>query len=404
MPVFRYKAVTEKGEVIKEYREFSDLLALDRFASSNKMTLLYVQEVPKSVFTILEIFILQKVKRKDIIELCNNLSLLVSGGLSLSRSIRDITDSTKNKTLKNSLKAISRNLEEGLLLSEAMALHPRVFPEVVINLVKIGEETGDLGKMLKDAADHLERIDEIISNTKRAMIYPSFVLVAMAGAFLFWMLYVLPKVLSMFKTMGIKLPMATRILLTTVNIVNRFWYLMFMPLIFFVIFYVVSRYNDRVKKALHLSIMKVPIMGPIVTNSVVAFFFEYFSLLVSVGITIFRAFEIMEEATGNLVVRDVIKKVRSSLGEGANLQEAFAGPKFFDLFVVRMITVGESTGELDKQLRYIADFYMKKVNGMVDTISKTLEPVVLAGAAVLLLLIILGLLGPVYDMLGKIKG
>jgi type II secretory pathway component PulF len=226
----------------------------------------------------------------------------------------------------------------------------------------------------------------------------------MAGAFLFWMLYVLPKVLSMFKTMGIKLPMATRILLTTVNIVNRFWYLMFMPLIFFVIFYVVSRYNDRVKKALHLSIMKVPIMGPIVTNSVVAFFFEYFSLLVSVGITIFRAFEIMEEATGNLVVRDVIKKVRSSLGEGANLQEAFAGPKFFDLFVVRMITVGESTGELDKQLRYIADFYMKKVNGMVDTISKTLEPVVLAGAAVLLLLIILGLLGPVYDMLGKIKG
>ncbi len=404
MPIYKYKAMDQKGRTVTGYREFTDLLALDRFISSNDMVLLEVKEIPKPFFTLLELVILQKVKRRDIIDFCRNLSLLVSGGLPLSQSIKDLADTTKNKTLKNTLRAIYRDLEEGFLLSEAMSKHPKIFPEVVVSLVRIGEETGDMGKMLEDAALHLERVEEIFSNTKRALIYPSFVMVAMIGAFLFWMLYVLPKILSMFKTMGIALPLATRILLALVDFVNKFWFLIFVPPALLVALYISARYDERIKRALHWTLLKLPIFGPIIRYSIIAFFFEYFALMVSAGITIFAALETMEKSTGNLVLKEAIHKIASRLSEGASLQEAFSTPGFFEPFVIRMVTVGENTGELDKQLRYIADFYMSKVNRMVETISKTLEPVILAGAAVLLLLIILGLLGPVYDMLGKIKG
>ncbi len=404
MPIYRYKALTIKGETITGYREFTDLLALDRFIASNDLVLLEVQEIPKPLYLLLEIFILQRVKRRDIIDFCRNLSLLVSGGLPLAQSIKDLEDSIKNKTLKNTLRAIYRDLEEGHLLSEAMSKHPKIFPEIVVSLMKIGEETGDMGKMLQDAAQHLERVEEIISNTKRALIYPSFVMVAMTGAFLFWMLYVLPKVLNMFKTMGIELPTATKILLAIVSFTNKFWFLLFVPPLIFLGLYISSRYSYRIKKLLHWSLLKMPIFGPIVRFSIIAFFFEYFALMVSAGITIFAALETMEKATSNLILKEATRKISTRLSEGASLQEAFSASKFFEPFVIRMISVGENTGELDKQLRYIADFYIAKVNKMVETISKTLEPVILAGAAVLLLLIILGLLGPVYDMLGKIKG
>ncbi len=404
MPIYWYKAITTRGETVTGYREFSDLISLDRFISSYDMTLVDVKEIPKPAYTFLEIFLIQKVKRREIIELCTNLSLLVSGGLPLADSLRDLAETTKNKTLRNVLKAIYRDLEEGFLLSESMAKHPKVFPEVMVNLVKIGEETGELGKMLKDAAEHLERVDSIISNTKRALIYPAFVLLAMTGAFFFWMIYVLPKVLSMFQSMGIAIPLPTRILIGIVSFVNRFWFLFLIPPFLLLAFYIASRYNEKVKRTYHWLLLKLPIFGPIVKNSAIAFFFEYFSLLITAGTSMFKALRTMEKSTPNLILREVIIKIHKKLASGANIQEAFAAPGFFEPLVIRMVSVGASTGDLDAQLRYIANFYMERVNKMVEVISKVLEPVVLVGAAILLVLIILGLLGPIYDMLGKIKG
>ncbi len=403
MPIYWYKAITPRGETVTGFREFSDLVSLDRFVSSSDMTLVDVKEVPKLAYTILETFLIQKVKRRDIIELCNNLSLLVSGGLPLAQSLRDLAETTKNKTLKNVLKAVCRDLEDGFLLSESMARHPKVIPDIVVGLVRIGEGTGELGKMLRDAADHLERVDTIISNTKRALIYPIFVLISMTGAFLFWMLYVLPKVLTMFHSMNIVIPLTTKILIGIVSFVNHSWYLFFIPPVLLLGFHMASRYDERIRKVYHRIILRLPIFGPIIKNSAIAFFFEYFSLLVTAGISIFEALRTMEGSTPNLVIRGVIREIREKLAAGGSIQEAFAAPGYFEPLVIRMVTVGASTGDLDTQLRYIADFYMDRVNRMVETISKVLEPVVLIGAAILLVLIILGLLGPIYDMLGKIK-
>ncbi|HHS48591.1 MAG TPA: type II secretion system F family protein [Desulfurella acetivorans] len=341
-----------------------------------------------------------KVKRKEIIEFCNNISLMVGGGISLLEALDEFSLNTKNRRFKLITEEVIFDIRNGMSFSDALKKH-KTFPDVVVHLVKIGEETGALSSVLKDAAEHLQKVDDIIANTKRALMYPLFVSASMFGAALFWLFYVLPKLTAVFSTMGIELPLPTVLLIKTVAFLNHYYWVF--PAFFGLIAAVIIglKINEKGKFLLDKIIYKLPIFGTLILTSNLAFFFEYEALLLRVGVSITNSLDIIKTTFKNLVFRFALENTNTSIKNGLGLSESFRKNKIFEPFVIRMISAGERTGEIDKQMSYIANSYYTKVNRMVEIIEKTMEPIVLTIAGVFFFIIVLALIVPVYQLVSR---
>lgn len=400
MPLFLYEAIDSAGVVVRDEGEFASVEGLFEALNARGLALVkYRRRHFKLKFNIGG-----GIKRTVLAEFFRNLSLLIRGGIPLRQAIEDLAKSPGSNAISPILKDILNRLDQGQLLSEAMEANRRYFSRLLITLVSIGEETGSLDRTLEDAAAHLERVEEIVSNTKRAMIYPSFVIVAMSGAFAFWMIYVLPKILGLFKEMGIKeLPLATVILIKTVEIFNKWWPMAFVPPAAGFIIYLISKRNERIKYIWDLCWSRFPLIGRIIKSSQLAFFFEYLALLTSAGINFVRGLELMETSVNNQVIKYGIRDIKTDIMAGETIFDAFSKTGLFDPFVLRMVSVGEQTGNMPDQLVLLAKFYLSKVNKFVDTMSKVIEPVLIVFAGLIFLVIALGLLGPIYDIISKIQ-
>lgn len=400
MPIYAYEALDSLGQRIKDKGEFGSVADLYAQLRAKGLTLL---DCRRQWLQVADLFP-RRVKRTILAEFFRNFALLVRGGVPLKQALEDMCRSSGDAGLKQVLRQILLKLEDGYLLSEAMRDHKKTFSRILIVLASIGEETGNLDRTLEDAAQHLERIEEIISNTKRALIYPIFVAVAMTGALTFWMVYVLPKILELFVTMDIKeLPWATRVLMAGVAFFKTWWPAIPAIVLVFVIFYWGAQKNDRLKYFWDIFWSKTPLIGTILKASHLAFFFEYVALLTAAGIHIVRSLEIMEASLGHQVLKAGIHQVRTDVIAGYGLAESFAKIHFFEPLIIRLVSVGEQTGNMPEQLKTLAGYYLDQVNKLVEIMAKTLEPALIVFAGVIFMLIALGLLGPIYDMMSKIQ-
>ncbi len=400
MPQFSYTTLDAQGHLQKSNGEFDSVPAMFQALERKGLTLIKYR---KALFSNGPGF-MSKMTRVQLAEFFRNLALLLKGGVPLRESLQDLTSGKDQPLLNQVFGRVQNRLEEGILFSESLAIEDKHIPRIILPLVSIGEETGQLDQTLKDAALHLEKVQEIISSTRRALIYPSFVLVAMFGAFLFWMIFVLPQLLELFATMGLtELPLATRILIASVHYFGILWPII--PTVIFVVlfFYFLSRKNEKLRYAWDTALSHIPIMGTIIQSSQLAFFFEYTSLLTSGGIHIVRSLELMKESVENRVLRSSITSIEEDIVAGDSMSQAISQLKFFEPFVLRMVSVGEQTGNLPEQFKILADYYMARVNKMVETMSKTLEPVIIGIAGLVFMVIAMGLLGPVYNLVSAIQ-
>jgi type II secretory pathway component PulF len=346
----------------------------------------------------------RKIKRVELSEFFRNLALLVRGGVPLREGLQDLTASPEQPAINRVFGRVLSQLEEGRLLSESLLVEQKHIPRIIIPLVAIGEETGRLDQTLQDAAIHLEKVQEIISSTRRAISYPLFVLIAMLGALIFWMVFVLPQLLQLFTTMGLKeLPIATRILFSSVEIFNVWWPVIPGIVGFFLLCSVISARNEKFRYWWDLLWSKFPLAGTIIRSSQLAFFFEYSSLLTSGGIHIVRTMELMEESISNQVLKEGVRNIRRKITAGEPMSQAISSLSFFEPFILRMVKVGEQTGNMPEQFHILAEFYMKKVNNLVSMISKSIEPIIITLAGFIFMVIVLGLLGPVYMLASTIQ-
>lgn len=342
----------------------------------------------------------QRIKRKEVIEFCNNLSLMVGGGISLLEALDELALNTKNKRFKLIIEEVIFDIRNGTSFSNALKRH-KTFPDVMVHLVKIGEEAGALPSVLKDAAEHLQKVDDIVSNTKRALMYPLFISISMFGAAAFWLFFVLPKLTAVFSTMGLKLPLPTILLIKTVSFLNKYWWLF--PLIFGIIFMsiVILKLSKKGRFLLDRAIYRLPIFGGLILTSNLAFFFEYEALLLRVGVSITNSLDIIKNAFKNLVFKFAVENTNTNIKNGLSLSDSFRKNSIFEPFIIRMISAGEKTGELDKQMSYIANSYYTKVNRMVEVMEKTIEPIVLTIAGIFFFIIVLALIVPVYQLVSR---
>ena len=408
MNYFRYKLIAPNGKpssgVIK--LPYQDEISTASYLERNGSMAIYVSKLTQFgtiIPKLRSLRLFKRLKRKDQVELFNNLSLLLRSGMPLTTALEEVAGSIKNPAMASNIQDIVSAIQGGMSFSEAAKKFSDIFSPTVIYLIRIGEETGRLDEMLKEASEHVNRIQSIISDTKKALLYPIFVFISLGIGLAFWLYYVVPKILELFKEMNVTLPNITVFLLRTSDFFQAYFIYLFIGVITIIFGLLTARKGSRqFRKITDWLMVKLPVSGTIVSASNLAHISEYFSLLIKAGINILQAIKILSESIKNEMYRDKLDEIGKSLKKGSSISEAFEDVSVFPTFVTRMINIGEVSGTLEEQLGYIAEEYSKKLSTLVEMIGKMIEPIVLVVAGAIFAVIFLALLLPVYDMVSQV--
>lgn len=401
MPRYEYQTLTNTGETKNESGSHDSLEELFQTIEIRGETLV---DYKRQILPKLPRF-KKQLKRPVLAEFFRNLALLLRGGVPLRDALKDMTMPPCHPALAEAFQRVGKRIDEGLLFSEALQEKEvaALIPRIMFPLIAIGEETGNLDKTLEDGANHIDRIEAIVSSTKRALVYPCSVLVAMFAALAFWMLFVLPQLMELFQSMGIEeLPLATRLLVASTELFSTWWPIIPAILFLFFIFFWLTKRSDKVHYIWDQFWSRIPLIRSIIRSSQLAFFFEYTAMLSSAGVNILRSMDLMEQSISNQILKKGVVLIKKEINEGNPMSEAIGAFPFFEPFVLRMVRVGEQTGNLPEQFMILAHHYMEKVDKLVSAMSKTIEPLIIAVAGFIFAIIALGLLGPVYNMISQI--
>ena len=409
MNYYKYKLIAPSGEVFTGSVKlpYQDLMSAIYHLERDGSTALYVKKLGmlrSFVANLADFRLLRRLSGTVQAEFLSNISLMLRSGVTLTAALKEASESLDRVELSGDIDNMIISIQGGAAFSDTAEKYRHIFPRAVIHLIRIGEETGRLDAMLKNGADHLKKVQAIISDTKQALIYPALVLTTMAAGFIFWVYYVAPKILALFEDKDITLPTLT-IIVMNVSYFCRDYILYILMGLALVIFTLLTAYktNQRLRKIFDAVLLKLPVVGKIVSASTLAFITEYFSLLLNAGVDLLQAMTILKNSIKNEVYQDKLAEISEDLKKGESISTAFEGGKIFPTYVTRMISVGEMSGTLTEQLNYVADEYRTRLSTLVATIGKMIEPVILIIAGVLFAIIFGGLLLPIYDLASHIS-
>ena len=346
----------------------------------------------------------KKISRRELINFTFHIEQLLKAGVPLIDSLKDIRDSIDYSHFTDVLQTVIDDIEGGKTLSLALAEHPVMFDKVYVTLVRVGEETGQLAEVLKDLAETIRWQDELVSHTKKIMIYPAIVSVIVLLVVTFLMMYLMPQLLPFIRNLGTEIPTHTLILMKISDMFVNYWYLIFsVPVVLYFALKRIAQNNHNVKYYLDGIKLKLWIFGPLMTKIKLARFANYFAMMYSSGITVLDALKISENMVDNLVLEDSIHKARNSISEGIIISKSFEAVGVFPSMIVRMLKVGEDTGAMDDALLNVSYFYNREVKESIDKIEPTILPILTVVLGGIMMWIMMAVLGPVYDAVAGVK-
>jgi type IV pilus assembly protein PilC len=401
MPSFEYKAVDGAGKTVRGALEAVNDADLELRLRRVGLDLITCRQLAGGASRLARS---RSVTRQDLINFCFDIEQMSRSGIPLLDGLRDLHTSVENPAFKDVLGAMLEDMEGGKVLSQCMAAHPRTFDNVFVSLVGAGEQTGRLPEVFQSLAESIKWQDELASQTRRLLIYPTLVMLVVLAVVLFLLIYLVPQVTMLLKTMGVALPLQTRALIAASNIVVDWWFLIFgVPIAGAMAFAGGLRKSTRIQYAWDGAKLRLPVVGRILQKIILARFATFFALMYESGITVLEAMRTSEAIVGNRVLADGLVRAGQQVSAGASLTECFSNLGMFPPLVLRMLRVGENTGALDVALRNVNYFYTRDVRESVDKALKLLEPTITMGLGIVMALIMWSVLSPVYDILGKLK-
>ncbi|MDO8619691.1 MAG: type II secretion system F family protein [Candidatus Daviesbacteria bacterium] len=338
-----------------------------------------------------------KVSFTELVLVTRQLATMVSSGLVLSEAIDILEEQQTNKILKKALEGISQDIKGGLTLAQALGKFPNIFPHLFINLVKSGEASGKLDSVLLQMAEGLEKDREFQARIKGAMIYPAVVVTMMIVVMIIMMIFVIPKLTSLYSQSTIDLPLPTKILIGTSNLFSSFWWVGIITVIGAVVG--ISRWKKTPQGDLFISkfILRIPIVGKIVTNVTLTNFNRTFGLLTSAGIPLLNSIGIVSDLTDNLVFKNALKDAYSGVEKGLPFSSLLSG-SVFPKIVSQMVRVGEETGKVDEIFFKLADYFESESDHMVKNLTVAIEPIVLIVLGVGVGFLVISIILPIYKL------
>ncbi|MEF8701474.1 MAG: type II secretion system F family protein [Candidatus Accumulibacter sp. UW26] len=398
MPLYTYKAVTPEGRMVSG--RIDAINPVDLEMRLRRMELDLVSGDPVNNRNPLS----AGVPRREIIHFCFHLQQLVRAGVPILEGLTDLRDSLEHPRFREIVASLIESIEGGQTLSQAMAQHGRVFDQVFVSLIRAGETTGRLPEILHSLNESLKWEDELASQTKKMIAYPAFVGLIVLGATFFLMVYMVPQLKLFVRNMGQALPMQTQILFFVSDLMVAYWYLLLLlPLVLVCSLGILLHSNPLARLRFDGLKLRLPVLGTILRKIVLSRFANTFALLYASGIPILESIRSTQNVVGNLVIRQGLERVEQRIGEGQNVTAAFHSTGFFPPLVIRMLRVGENTGALDAALLNVSYFYTRDVRESVQKMQQLIEPLLTVVMGSLLGWIMLSVLGPVYDVISKIK-
>lgn len=343
------------------------------------------------------------VKPKDLAIMARQMATMIGAGLSLIRTLGILSEQTENKELARVLGLVRNDVESGLALSDAMMKHSKVFPPLMIHLVRAGETGGFLDTSLAGAAANLEADVKLRDTIKSAMAYPTIVLIMAFVSVIGMLLFIVPIFEKMFADMGGTLPLPTQILVVLSK--NMIWAVP-LAVVGFIAFSVWWRNNkntEKVRSFVDPIKLKIPVFGQLFTKVAVARFSRNFSTMMGAGVPILQALSIVGETSGSYVIEQALKKVQESVRQGRSVSGPLAQEPVFPSMVVQMIAVGEDSGAMEVMLDKVAEFYEAEVETTTQALTSLIEPLMIAFIGIVIGGMIVALYLPVFSIFNEVK-
>jgi type IV pilus assembly protein PilC len=347
-----------------------------------------------------------KVKSKDLVVFTRQLSTMVSAGVPLTRALTTLEDQADSKYLKKVINNISKDVEGGMAIGEAMEKHPDVFDDVYVNMIKAGEAGGILDKILKRQAEQVEKNDRIKKKVKSAMTYPMVIGFITVGAFFFIMIFIIPKIAGILKDLGgedAKLPPLTVGMLAISSFMTHYWWIIIIVSVITII--LLKRYlkTPKGKYQFHWLLLHTPIVKNIIQKVAIARFSRTFSSMLASGVSVLESIQVTGGAIGNKVIEKDLLDAAKEVKNGHQLSEPISKSPYFPKIVSQMLAVGEETGEIDTILVKIADFYEEEVDNVIDSLSSIIEPVMIVVLGAMVGLVAASVMGPIASLSQNVK-
>jgi len=399
MALYSYKAIDGNGKTVKGMQDAANLIDLEMRLKRGGIDLISGREEQNTTS-----FGASKVKRIDLITFFFNLGQLSRAGVPLLECLGDLRDTMEEPQFREIIASMVESIESGKRLSQAMAENPNAFDKITVNLTKAGEDSGRLVEVFEHLTESLKWQDEMASQTKSMLLLPAFVGTVVLAITFFLMIYLVPQLVGFIKGMGQDLPIQTRMLLATSNIFVNYWYVMLLtpPLLFgaykaaLVTHPNLQYHVDNLKLNLWL-------VGPIMRKIILARFANTFAMMYSSGITILDCIANSRDLVDNQVIALNLQNVMKEIESGKNLTQSFQQTGIFPPLVVRMLKVGEATGQLDQALLNVSYFYDRDVKDSIKKVQVMIEPTMTIILGALLGWVMLSVLSPIYDIIGKVQ-
>lgn len=345
-----------------------------------------------------------QVKRRELITFCFHLEQLLRSRVPIVEALTDLRDTVDVPHFREVLANLIEEIQGGARLSDALAMHPRVFDDVFVNLIKSGEESGRLQEVLAKLTENLKWQDEIDAQTRRVLLYPVVSGLIMAGAALVLLLEVVPSLAQVVRMMQPDLPTPTRVLLAVSEaLANYWWAILLVPPLLYGLAYLWVKSSPAMQYRMDDLKLKVPGVGAVLRKIILARFATFFALMYSSGVSILDCIQISEKIAGNRVVEQGLQRVGRAIAEGSSVTASFQGVSLFPPLVLRMFSVGETTGALDVALENVSYFYNRDVKESVERLQTLIQPIMTLAFAIIFIGVALPLYWPLFDAVGKVK-
>lgn len=397
-----FSGETKGGEAdVKSERELAGQLRSDGFVLTS------FREIEASENNGIKIKLLDKllgVPLKEKVVFARNLSVMISSGLSLPRAVNDIVLQTQNQRLKSALENVVKDLQTGASFADSLAKYPGIFNELFVNMVRVGETSGNLEEVLNLLAAHLEKEHKIISRVKGAMIYPSVIFIVMIAVAVIMLTFVLPTLIGVFKDSNVTLPMSTRIIIWISDTLKAHSVLVAIVLFGSIFFSWLFSKTKSGKILVSFLTIHTPFVKNIVIKVNCARFARTYASLLKSGISVVEALKIISRTLSNHYYKKALLSAMDQIKKGINLSKIILSyPQVFPMLVGQMAEVGEETGKTEAVMMKLAEFYEDEVEQITKNLSSVIEPVLMVVMGIAVGFFAVAMLQPMYGLMQNIK-
>ena len=401
MPVYLWTGKNRKGDTQKGEMEAANENAVRNSLTRLKITPVRIKKKPKDLLENVS-FLQPGVKQNDVILFCRQFSTMIDAGLPIIQCLDILHSQQENLTFKKMLKSIKDNVESGSTLAEALKAYPKQFDDLFVNMIHAGEMGGILDTILRRLSTYMEKAANLKRKVKGAMTYPIVTLLIAVVVLAVILIFVIPVFQEMFADFGSELPVPTQIVVAMSDFAKANFLYVFIALILFGFAFRRFYRTEKGRAVVDRTLLRLPVFGDLLRKVAVAKFTRTMGTMLSSGVAILEALDIVGKTAGNKTIEEAIMKTRSGISEGRTMADPLTESGVFPSMVCQMISVGEATGALDAMLGKIADFYDEEVDQSVENLTALIEPFMLVFLGVTIGGLVVAMYLPIFKMAGAI--